>query len=177
AAWHENAWSHACSATGRNSRRGRTSGRCGDAPTSRYSSDIPRSLARSASPSEFRRCACTAAPCPPPRMSCGPMAYRRRRVMAISSSSGALRSLDEALDEGEGRLGYLAPAAVDGESMAAARHLDDLGHSGIPLLLLEGGVGYRPGDRVVLFARQDEERTALRIVSIDTGFGPGIEIG
>src|SRR5262245_31771184 len=48
--------------------------------------------------------------------------------------------LREPLDEREGFLGDLAPAGVDRQRVSPPRHLDDLGHALVALLLLVGGV-------------------------------------
>src|ERR1043166_3820128 len=80
-------------------------------------------------------------------------------------------------DEGEGGVGDFAPAVVDGQRMAAALDLDDLGLALVLPLLLVGGVGDRPRHGVVLLARDDEQRPALGILRVDLGLGPRIEVG
>ena len=80
--------------------------------------------------------------------------------------------LNEPFDEPERRVGDLAPAAVDGERVAAALDLDDLGHARVALLVLVGGVGDRPGDGVVLLAGDDQQWATLRVVGVDFGLGP-----
>jgi hypothetical protein len=49
-------------------------------------------------------------------------------------------------------VGDLAPAAVGGERVPAARHLDHLGHAGVALLVLVGGAGDRRRSGMVLLA-------------------------
>src|SRR3954451_15731796 len=60
--------------------------------------------------------------------------------------------------------------------MSASLDLDDLGHGRVVLLLLERGVGDRPGNGVVLLAGDDQQRAAIGILGVDLGFGPGIQI-
>src|SRR6478735_5391749 len=97
--------------------------------------------------------------------------------MTATSEEAAVRSSSEPLDEGERGVGDLAPAAVDHERVAAAGHLDELGHALVALLALVGRVGDRAGHGVVLLARDDEERTALRVRAVDLDLGPRIEVG
>src|SRR4051812_22732870 len=67
-------------------------------------------------------------------------------------SSVGVSDLGEAFDEVERRLGDLAPAAVDRQGVPAVGHAGDFGHSGIALLLLEGGLDDRPRNGVVSLA-------------------------
>jgi hypothetical protein len=60
--------------------------------------------------------------------------------------------LGESFDERERGVGDFTPAAVDCERVAAIRDLDNLGDAVVVSLLLEGGVGYRPRDGVVVAA-------------------------
>ena len=53
----------------------------------------------------------------------------------------------------------------------------DLSHAGILLLLLVGGMGDRPRHRVVVLARDDQQRSTLGILRIDLGFRPRVEVG
>src|SRR5882724_3238684 len=78
--------------------------------------------------------------------------------------------------EREGDVRDFAPAAVDREGMAAAFHLDDLGQRGILLLQLVRGARDGPWNRVVLLARDDEKRAALRVRRVDLGFGPRVQV-
>src|SRR5215204_7415351 len=82
---------------------------------------------------------------------------RRRPIPASnrtqSSSAAATPSdLDEALHECERRVGDIAPATVDRQRVAAIRDLLDLGDTLVSPLPLEGRIGDRPWDRVVLVA-------------------------
>src|SRR4051812_11500095 len=84
--------------------------------------------------------------------------------------------LDESLHEGECRVGYLAPAAVDREGVPAVRDLLDLGHGLVPLLPLVGRVCDRPRDRVVLLPVDDQQRAALGMLRLGLCLGPGVEV-
>src|SRR5439155_25773463 len=46
----------------------------------------------------------------------------------------------------------------------------------VVLLLVVGGVWDRRWDRVILLARDDQERPAVGILGVDLGFGPGVEV-
>src|SRR5271165_2796922 len=83
----------------------------------------------------------------------------------------------EALHEGEGGVGDLPPAAVDGQRVAAAAHLNDLGHVLVVLLVLVGGIGDRPRDGVVLLAGDEQQRPAAGIFGVDLRLGPRVEVG
>src|ERR1700753_1457289 len=61
--------------------------------------------------------------------------------------------------------------------MPTIRYLSDLGHTGILLLLLVGGMRDCPRDSVVMLARDDQQRSTLRILRIDLSFRPWVEIG
>src|SRR5215470_16191009 len=82
----------------------------------------------------------------------------------------------EALDELERLLGDLPPAGVDRQRVAAARHLDDLGHALVALLLFVGRVRDRPGNRMVRIGRDDEHWTPLRVRRVDLRLCPRIEV-
>ena len=69
----------------------------------------------------------------------------------------------EALHEPQRGVGNLPPAGVNRQRVPAARHLDDLGHALIALLLLVGRVGDRPGDRMVRVGLDDQHWTPLRV--------------
>src|SRR5712672_2723211 len=84
---------------------------------------------------------------------------------------------DEALHERQCLIGDLAPAMVDDERVAAIRYLDDLGHALVLLLLLVGGVCDRWGDRMVFPAGNDQERSAVGVLSVDLCLRPRIEVG
>ena len=56
-------------------------------------------------------------------------------------------------------------------------HLGDLGHALVALLLLVGGVGDRPRDRVVLLAGDDQQRPAVGVLAVDLRLGPRVEVG
>ena len=70
------------------------------------------------------------------------------------AGSGFL-NLHEALDEFEGLVGDVAPAVVDGERVAPAGDLSNLGHALVVLLILVGGFGNRRWNGVVLLAGDD----------------------
>src|ERR1700736_408419 len=55
--------------------------------------------------------------------------------------------LRKPLDELERGGGDFPPSTVDCQGVAPVWDLHDFGHSGVALLLLEGGVHDRPGDR------------------------------
>src|SRR5258708_18275510 len=80
------------------------------------------------------------------------------------------------LDECQGRVGHLAPARIDDQRMPSLGKLDDLGHALVALLLLVGSIGNRAGDGVVLGAFDDKERSPVGVLSVDFGFGPGVEV-
>jgi hypothetical protein len=80
-----------------------------------------------------------------PEGGAGPSNGTATRLRRFPASSGG-----EALNEPERRVSDLAPAAVDGQGVAAVRDLDELGHSLVVLLPLVGGLGNGGGDRVVL---------------------------
>ena len=86
----------------------------------------------------------------------GRVRHRLRACCGIRRRSRLSVAPDKAIEEGERRLGDFLPAAVDRERVAAARHLDDLGHALVALLLLERRVRDRPGDGVVLLAGDDQ---------------------
>jgi hypothetical protein len=83
------------------------------------------------------------------------MSWREPHCAAPATKTGAVMALGEAPYERERSVGDLPPAAVDGQRMAAVRHLDDLRDAFVALLLLEGRVGDRPRDRVILLARDE----------------------
>src|SRR5438034_11468945 len=96
--------------------------------------------------------------------------------VASGLRTAVTRGLDETSDERERRVGDLAPAAVDRERVPAVGNLVNLGHAGIVLLLLERGVRDRPRDGVVLFAGEDQQRAALRVLGVDLRLRPGVEV-
>ena len=67
--------------------------------------------------------------------------------------------LGEALDEVERGLSHLLPAMVDRQRVAAVRDLLDLRDARVLALPLVGGVRDRPGNRVVLLAVDDQQRS------------------
>src|SRR6266498_4546225 len=101
----------------------------------------------SACASDSRR-HCAAGPTPWRRPTASASPRPRSRALAVKGWVVA-RPLDETLDERQGGVGDLAPAAVDGEGVPAVLDLDDLGHALVVLLLLVGRVGDRPRDGVV----------------------------
>jgi hypothetical protein len=80
-------------------------------------------------------------------------------------------------DERERRVSDLSPAAVDDERVPAVGHFDDLGDSHIALLALERRVRDRPRDRVVFFAGDDQQRSAHRVLGVDFGLRPRVQVG
>jgi len=100
---------------------------------------------------------------------------RERGGNAPEAAEGAPGALDEALDEGEGSVGDLAPAAVDGEGVAAVGNLSDLGDALVARLLLVRGVRDRPRDGVVLLAGDDQERSAVGVLAVDLRLGPRVQ--
>src|SRR5580704_4882930 len=70
-------------------------------------------------------------------------------------------------DERERPLGDLSPAGVDRKRVPAARHLDNLGHALVALLLFVGRVRDRPRDRMVRVGRDDQHRTTVRVRRLD----------
>ncbi len=81
------------------------------------------------------------------------------------------------LDECERGFGHFTPAMINGKRVAPIQNLLDLGYGGILLLLLERGIGNRPRYRVVFLAGNDEQRPTLRILNINLGFCPRVQIG
>src|SRR5262249_24377253 len=75
----------------------------------------------------------------------------------------------EPLDEFEHLLGDVTPAGVDRQRVPAVRHLDDLGHAFVALLLLVRRLRDREGDRMIRVGRHDPHRTAVRIHRVDLG--------
>src|SRR5271156_6311314 len=86
------------------------------------------------------------------------------------------QSGDESLNKLESSLGDLLPPAVDGECMSSIGQLDELGHGLVALLPLKGGRGKRSRNRVVELPRNDQHRSAVRILGIHLGFRPRIQI-
>src|SRR5262245_9413206 len=82
----------------------------------------------------------------------------------------------EPLDELEHLFGDVTPAGVDRQRMPAVRHLDDLGHALIALLLLVGRVGDREGDRMIRVGGDDQHRTPVRIHRIDLRLRPRVDV-
>src|SRR3954452_2340117 len=85
--------------------------------------------------------------------------------------------LHEPLHEAQRALGYLAPPAVDCECVAASLELEKLGDVVVPALLLVSGFREDRRHGVVEFSRHDQHRSALRVLRVDFGFGPGVEVG
>ncbi len=78
--------------------------------------------------------------------------------------------------EREGEVGDLPPPAVDGEGVSATAHLAELGDPRVPALPPERGERHRPRHRVVLLARDDEQRPAIRVRRVDARRRPGVEV-
>src|SRR5262245_2131815 len=96
---------------------------------------------------------------------------------SVRTSSPRTDRLGESLDEVECRLGDLLPAVVDGQRVAAVGHLLDLGDARVALLPLVGGVGDRPGNRVVLLPVEDQQRAPIGVLRVDLRLGPRVEVG
>src|SRR5215218_4331390 len=113
-----------------------------------------------------------------PEGRCGWHCCSRRRAKGISTSvRDPHQALGEALDERERGVGDFAPAAVDDQRVSMAGDLLDLGHAGVVLLLLVGGVDDRPRDGVVQLAGDEQQWPAVRVLGVDLGLGPGIQVG
>ena len=102
---------------------------------------------------------------------------RRPKVPAADRGQLARLGRDEPLDEVERGLRDLLPAVVNGERVAAVGHLLDLGDARVALLPLVGGVGDRPGNRVVLLPVEDQQRAPIGVLRVDLRLGPGVEVG
>jgi len=74
--------------------------------------------------------------------------------------------LGEAADEGERGLCDLSPAVVDGQGVSSLRDLGELGHALVVLLSLILGRGDGRGDRVVLRAGDDQERSPVGVADV-----------
>ena len=85
--------------------------------------------------------------------------------------------LDEAPEECERRVGDVSPAAVNGQRVPAIGDRDNLSNADIPLLALERRVRDLPRNRVVLLARDDQQRPALRALDVDIRLRPWVEVG
>src|SRR5215217_7922283 len=93
------------------------------------------------------------------------------------SSPAPQEELGEALDERERLVGDLTPAAVDGQRVSPAGDLLDLGHAGVVLLLLVGGVDDRRRDGVIQLAGEEQQRPPVGVLGVDLVLGPGIQVG
>src|SRR5436190_455552 len=80
-------------------------------------------------------------------------------------------------DEAERHIGYFTPSMVNSQGMPAIRDFLDQSFGGILLLLLVRSMGNCPRHGVVILARDNEQRSTVRILGVDLGFGPRIEIG
>src|SRR5215472_6081994 len=87
---------------------------------------------------------------------------------AGSSARFACNRSREPLYELERLFGDLPPAGVDRERVPPARHLDDLGHAVVALLLLVCRVRDRPRNRMVRVGRDDQHRTTHRVLRVDS---------
>jgi hypothetical protein len=81
-----------------------------------------------------------------------------------------------ALHESERFVGHLAPAGVDDQRVPAVGKLDDLGDARVALLLLIGSFSDRRRDRVVCGTLDDQQRSAVGVLGVDLGLGPGVEV-
>src|SRR6187200_93669 len=91
-------------------------------------------------------------------------------------AEGVSPQLGEPLDEVEGGLGDLAPAVIDGEGVAAVRHLHDLRYGGIALLPLVGGVRDRPRHGVILLAVDDQQGSTIGSGRVHLRLCPRVEV-
>ena len=80
-------------------------------------------------------------------------------------------------DEGERSLSHLTPSVVNGQGVPAIRHFVELGDFGVVLLQLVLSFDDRQGDRMILLARDEQERTTLGVSGVDPVFRPGVEVG
>ena len=96
-----------------------------------------------------------------------------RAVPAADRGRLARLGRDEPLDEVERSLRDLLPAVVDGQRVAAVGHLLDLGDAWVALLPLVGGVGDRPGNRVVLLPDEDQQRATIGVLRVGLQLGRG----
>src|SRR5258708_15356115 len=87
----------------------------------------------------------------------------RRRVPppCLPGSPGPGRSV-VLLDEGQGCFGYVLPAAVEDQGVAAVGDLLDVSGGAIPLLLFLGGACDPARGQVVLLPRADQHGAAAR---------------
>ena len=90
-----------------------------------------------------------------------------RRCRSLSRVSVRQERLDESPDERQRLVSDLPPAAVDYQSVAPVRHLDDLGDTLVLLLFLVRGVRDREGSRVVLLQLEFRDVRLLK---------PGVEM-
>ena len=61
--------------------------------------------------------------------------------------------------------------------MAAVGHLDDLGDPWVVDLLPVGGLCNRGWNGVVLLAGNDQQWTPVRVIGINLGLGPRVQVG
>src|SRR6478609_4938753 len=78
---------------------------------------------------------------------------------------------------GDAGVGDIGPAVVDDERMAAVGEVEEFGGGVGVLVLLQGGLGDRLGDGVVLTAGDEQQWTAVVVARVDLGFGVGAEVG
>src|SRR6266516_1552337 len=74
-------------------------------------------------------------------------------------------------------LGHFTPSMINRQGVPSVGFFMDLSHTGILLLLLVGGMGYCPRHGVVILAGDDQQRSTFRILRVDLGFGPWVDIG
>ena len=67
-------------------------------------------------------------------------------------TSGRYRELDEAPDESKRDVRDLSPATINRKRVSSVGYLDDLGHTTVDPLALEGRICDRPWGRVVFLA-------------------------
>src|SRR5258708_7688134 len=83
----------------------------------------------------------------------------------------------EAANEIQRFLRDVAPALVDGQRMPAVWDLRKLGDPPVVLLALERRMRDGAGNRIVLSARDDQQRPAVRIAGVNAGLRPRVEVG
>src|SRR5260370_17478486 len=102
----------------------------------------------------------------------------RRRVPppCLPGSPGPGRSV-VLLDEGQGCFGYVLPAAVEDQGVAAVGDLLDVSGGAIALLLFVGGAGDRVRGEVVLLAGDDQHGAAVRVLGAGLRLRERVDVG
>src|SRR5258708_30558946 len=102
----------------------------------------------------------------------------RRRVPppGLPASPGPAGSV-VLLDEGQGCFGYVLPAAVEDQGVAAVGDLLDVSGGAIALLLFVGGAGDRVRGDVVLLAGDDQHGAAVRVLGVGLHLRERVDVG